>query len=76
MDQFGQSSFRHELDGANIHKLSNILTLDVSLHTNFDRLDLWLEADPVGLTIIYQIMLISMPCRRKLTPTTSVVVTM
>jgi hypothetical protein len=61
MDQLGHSSFRDELDGAKIHKLSNILTLDVSLHTNFDGLDLWLEADPVGLTIIYHIMLISMP---------------
>jgi len=46
MDQLGHSSFGDELDGAQIHKLSNILTLDVSLHTNFDRLDLWLEVDP------------------------------
>jgi len=34
-----------ELDGSKIHRLANIVTLDHFLHTQFDRLALWLEAD-------------------------------
>jgi len=47
MERFGQSGFRDELDGPKIHRLTNILTLDHHLHTLFDKLALWLEADDV-----------------------------
>lgn len=48
MEQFGQQGFRDELDGSKIHRLANIMTLDHFLHTQFDRLALWLEADEVS----------------------------
>ena len=48
MERFGQNGFRDELDGSKIHRLSNILTLDHSIHTYFDKLVLWLEADDVS----------------------------
>jgi hypothetical protein len=76
MDRFGQSSFEDELDGVKIHRLSNILTLDVSLHTYFDRLNLWLEADPVGLHNLPNHVNLMPYHRHKLTPTASVVLQM
>ena len=48
MKQFGQPGFMDELDGSKIHRLANILTLEQFLHTQFDRLALWLEADVVS----------------------------
>jgi HNH endonuclease len=48
MERFGQRGFRDELDGPNIHRLSNILTLNANLHALFDKLALWLEADEVS----------------------------
>ncbi|KIM79419.1 hypothetical protein PILCRDRAFT_823348 [Piloderma croceum F 1598] len=45
MERFGQQGFMDELNGPKIHRLANILTLEVYLHTHFDRLALWLEAD-------------------------------
>jgi hypothetical protein len=47
MERFGQSGFRDELDGPKIHRLTNILTLEHHLHTLFNKLSLWLEADDV-----------------------------
>ena len=48
MERFGQRGFMDELDGSKIHRLANVMTLDHFLHTQFDRLALWLEADDVG----------------------------
>jgi hypothetical protein len=48
MERFVQSEFRDELDGSKIHRLANILTLEQFLHTQFDKLALWLEADAVS----------------------------
>jgi hypothetical protein len=48
MERFGQPGFREELDGSKIHRLANILTLEQFLHTQFDKLALWLEADAVS----------------------------
>ena len=43
MESFGIIDVLAELDGANIHRLSNALTLDGTIHTSFDGLDLWFE---------------------------------
>ena len=48
MEKFGQHGFRDELDGSNIHRLGNIMTIAHDLHTHFDRLELWLEAVDVS----------------------------
>lgn len=45
---FSCVSILDELNGTNIHRLSNILTLDEHNHKNFDNLDLWFEAVPVS----------------------------
>lgn len=37
-DRFGYSTLREELNGSNIHRLENIVTMEVSLHSRFDRL--------------------------------------
>jgi hypothetical protein len=36
-----------KLNGADIHRLQNIITIDINLHRKFDRLAIWLEVDPV-----------------------------
>ena len=36
-----------ELQGDNIHRLENILTLSAEYHINFDNLHLWLKPKPV-----------------------------
>jgi len=36
-----------ELNGPNIHRLENILTMGIDLHTRFDSLLIWLEEDPI-----------------------------
>jgi hypothetical protein len=48
MERFGQRGFMDELDGSNIHRLANIMTLDHLHHTSFDNLSLWLEPDDVS----------------------------
>ena len=40
-----------ELDGPNIHRLSNGLTMGVDLHQTFDDLGLWFEVDHVSDTL-------------------------
>ncbi|KAL0958578.1 hypothetical protein HGRIS_000716 [Hohenbuehelia grisea] len=41
--RFGYSDFLEELNGADIHRLSNLLTLDKDIHSWFDNLWLWFE---------------------------------
>lgn len=55
MERFGQRSFMNELTGPDIHRLTNILTLDHHLHSCFDRLVLWLEADNVSWDYSYRL---------------------
>ena len=42
-----------ELDGPNIHRLSNGLTMGVDLHYAFDDLGLWFEAVHVSDTLTF-----------------------
>jgi HNH endonuclease len=34
-----------ELNGPDIHRLENVMTLETGIHTLFDNLKLWLDAD-------------------------------
>lgn len=43
MDRFGYKHIPSELNGAKIHRLQNILTLQTDMHTMFDQLELWFE---------------------------------
>jgi hypothetical protein len=45
MERFGQPRFR-DVGGSKIHRLANIL--EQFLHTQFDKLALWLETDGVS----------------------------
>ena len=44
MDRFGYKKILEELNGLNIHRLENILTLDINVHTGFDALEIWFES--------------------------------
>ena len=44
MERFGQVNGFLELNGPDIHRLENVMTMDPSMHTFFDCLALWLEA--------------------------------
>ncbi|TFK45233.1 hypothetical protein OE88DRAFT_1669531 [Heliocybe sulcata] len=46
-EAFGHDSVMDALKGKNIHSLDNTLTLDCSVHSAFDRLQLWFEATEV-----------------------------
>ncbi|KAH6904805.1 hypothetical protein BKA70DRAFT_1295150 [Coprinopsis sp. MPI-PUGE-AT-0042] len=46
MKNFGGLVVLNELDGAQMHRLGNILTLHTAYHGLFDALSLWLEPDP------------------------------
>ena len=43
MERFGNKQALYELNGIGIHRLENILTLNVELHEVFDSLKIWLE---------------------------------
>ncbi|KDQ54118.1 hypothetical protein JAAARDRAFT_38731 [Jaapia argillacea MUCL 33604] len=44
MERFGQVNGEEELNGPNIHRLENVMTLNPEVHFYFDLLMLWLEA--------------------------------
>ncbi|KAI6028832.1 hypothetical protein F5J12DRAFT_889345 [Pisolithus orientalis] len=44
LDRFGYSALREELNGPNIHRLENIVTMEKSLRIHFDRLWIWFTA--------------------------------
>ena len=46
---FGYEDLPEKLNGAGIHGLDNIMTLDPSIHNWFDGLQLWFEAVVSGL---------------------------
>ena len=43
MERFGYKKTFDELNGSGIHRLENILTLDLNVYHLFDTLRLWLE---------------------------------
>jgi hypothetical protein len=49
---FGHVKF-DELNGININRLDNILTLNVNAHRSFDDLKLWFEEVPVGSFVTF-----------------------
>jgi hypothetical protein len=44
--RFGQIDALEELNGDNMHRLENVLTLNSDTHTLFDTLKIWLERSP------------------------------
>ena len=49
MSRFGYEDLPDKLSGAGIHSLDNVLTLDISIRSLFDKLQLWFEAVVSGL---------------------------
>ncbi|KAI6117895.1 hypothetical protein EV401DRAFT_2072190 [Pisolithus croceorrhizus] len=47
LDCFGYHSLRQELDGANIHRLENVMTMDPTVHYLFETLKIWFMATAV-----------------------------
>jgi hypothetical protein len=43
MQRFGYQNIPHELNGENIHRLENVMTLEHTVHKHFDDLKLWFE---------------------------------
>jgi hypothetical protein len=43
-ERFGKVNGFLELNGPNIHRLENIMTMDVRVHVAFNCLNIWLEA--------------------------------
>ncbi|KAI6160489.1 hypothetical protein EDD17DRAFT_1832609 [Pisolithus thermaeus] len=41
LDQFGYSALWEELNGSNVNRLENMITLEPSLHSFFDLLQVW-----------------------------------
>jgi len=46
--RMGGVSVAYELNGADIHRLENVMTLAIHVHDAFDQLELWLEATNVA----------------------------
>ncbi|KIJ54918.1 hypothetical protein M422DRAFT_153287 [Sphaerobolus stellatus SS14] len=46
LDRFGQINSIEELNGPAVHRLQNILTLEIGKHMYFDQLNIWLERKP------------------------------
>jgi hypothetical protein len=45
MERMGSVLVPDELNGPDIHRLENVMTLETGIHTLFDTLKLWLDAD-------------------------------
>ena len=58
---FGGADVLAELDGTNIHRLSNGLTMMQELHTMFDNLWVWFEEIAVSIYGRIQMHLFSPP---------------
>lgn len=43
-----------ELNGAKIHRLENVMTMEQGVHGMFDRLALWLEATVRCYSLLYR----------------------
>ncbi|KAF8575890.1 hypothetical protein K439DRAFT_1368763 [Ramaria rubella] len=55
MERMGGVFLPDELNGAAVHRLENILTLEVSIHDMFDSLYLWFEATADNLPNSYRV---------------------
>ena len=49
MKEFGYEDLPEKLNGAGIHNLDNVMTLDPSIHAWFDKLEIWFEAVVSGI---------------------------
>ncbi|KAI6156292.1 hypothetical protein EDD17DRAFT_1704602 [Pisolithus thermaeus] len=47
LDRLGYRNPRQDLDGASIHRLDNVMTMEVSVHDDFDRLKIYFTATEV-----------------------------
>ena len=52
MQRFGGVKVKDELNGNQIHRLENIMTVNSDVHTFFDDLQIWLEPVVCFLTAI------------------------
>jgi hypothetical protein len=48
LERFGYKAAFKELNGSEIHRLENVITLDHNVHFFFDTLQLWLEPKVVS----------------------------
>jgi hypothetical protein len=44
MQRFGYTELPDELNGSNIHRLENVMTIEPGFHSLFDALQVWLVA--------------------------------
>ena len=61
---FGYEDIPEKLIGAGIHRLDNIMTLDASIHSYFDKLQLWFEAVVSGLQFSVLALTVSRTARK------------
>ncbi|KDQ61386.1 hypothetical protein JAAARDRAFT_190164 [Jaapia argillacea MUCL 33604] len=65
MERFGQVYGEEELDGSNIHRLENVMTLNPDLYEFFDTLHMWLEPtdkpNQYKITATSDVFLIGLP---------------
>lgn len=52
MERFGQVLGVDELNGAAIHRIENVMTMERGLHDLFDTLGIWFEATVSCITCI------------------------
>jgi hypothetical protein len=43
MERFGNVSIARELNGVSIHRLENVITMEMGMHSLFDLLAFWFE---------------------------------
>ncbi|THU79641.1 hypothetical protein K435DRAFT_697356 [Dendrothele bispora CBS 962.96] len=55
LERFGYSDISQELNGQHVHQLGNVLTLDITLHDWMDKLALWFEKAPDGVSSMYKL---------------------
>ena len=51
LERFGYEQIHDELQGVNIHRLENIMTLAPGIYSYFQRMALWLEEDDGQVSI-------------------------
>lgn len=67
LKRFGYESLPEHLNGSNIHRMENVLTLGIDIHQDFDNLKIWLTTSTVGLgsALLLSIQLISSVVRNQ-----------
>lgn len=65
LDRFGYSALREELNGSSVNRLENVITLEPSLHSFFDSLQIWFteteEPDRYKLAATRDVFLVQRP---------------